>query len=157
MMKTVKNRRKRFFYGILVIVWMILVFSFSNQNGDKSQSTSDIITDKVVEIITKINSSVEYESTKACISFIIRKLAHFSIYFIGGILIFNFVNTFSIKLKYKILLSIIFGVLYAISDEIHQFFIAERSAQIKDVLIDSLGVIIAIFLRSKLEGEKWKN
>lgn len=157
MTKIAVSNRKRILYGIFVIIWMILVFSFSSQNGDESQSTSDIITDRVVEVITKINTNVEYESTRECISFIIRKLAHFSIYFIGGILIFNFINTFSIKPKYIILLSIVFGVLYAISDEFHQFFIAERSAQIKDVLIDSLGGIIAIFLRSKLEEEKWKN
>lgn len=157
MMKTVKNNKKRIFYGILVIIWMILVFSFSSQNGDESQSTSDIITDEVVKVITKVNSDVEYESARDCISFIIRKLAHFSIYFIGGILIFNFINTFSMKLKYTILLSIIFGVLYAISDEFHQLFIAERSAQFRDILIDSSGVIIATFLTGKLEEEKWKN
>lgn len=157
MMKIVTNNKKRIFYGILVILWMILVFSFSSQNGDESQSTSDIITDRIVEVITKINTNVEYENTRDCISFIIRKLAHFSIYFIGGVLIFNFMNTFSMKLKYTILLSIIFGVLYAISDEFHQLFIAERSAQVRDILIDSSGIIIATFLISKLEEEKWKN
>lgn len=157
MMRTVFNNKKRIFYGILVIIWMILVFTFSNQNGKESQSTSDIITDKIIEVITKINSNIEYENVKDNISFIIRKIAHFSIYFIGGILIFNFINTFSIKTKYKILISILISILYATSDELHQLFISERSAQIRDVLIDSAGAIIAIFLISRIKGEKWKS
>lgn len=157
MMKTVFSNKKRIFYAILVIMWMILVFVFSNQNGDESQSTSDIITDRIVQVVTKINSNIEYENVKDTISFIIRKIAHFSIYFIGGILIFNFINTFSIKAKYAILTSIAISVLYAISDELHQLFISERSGQIRDVLIDSAGAIIAIILISRIKGEKWKN
>lgn len=157
MMKIVFDNKKRIFCGVLILIWMILIFSFSNQNGDESQSTSDIITDRIVEIVIKINSNIEYENIKDGISFIIRKIAHFSIYFIGGILAFNFADTFSIKNKYKIVISIVFVCLYAISDELHQLFISERSAQVRDVLIDSAGAIIATFVTNKFKEEKWKN
>ncbi len=155
MMKTVFS--SRIFYCILVIIWIILVFAFSNQNGDKSQGMSDIITDRIVKVVTKLNPDIKYKSAKDTTNFIVRKIAHFTIYFIGGILIFNFIDTFSIKTKNKLLISILIVILYAVSDELHQLFISERTAQIRDVLIDSTGAIIAIFLISRIKGEKWKS
>lgn len=148
---------KRIIYGILVIVWMILVLSFSNQTGEESQRLSDIITNKIVNIVIKVNSNMEYKDVKDDISFIVRKAAHFSIYFIGGILIFNFINTFPLEKRKTICLTILIGILYAISDEIHQLFISGRAGQVTDVLIDSSGIIIGTILISKIKGEKWKS
>ena len=39
----------------------------------------------------------------------------------------------------NILLSLIFSFLYACTDELHQIFVPGRSAQFRDVLIDTLG------------------
>lgn len=147
-MKTVFEYKKRIFYAILVVIWMIVIFCFSSQNGEESQSTSDIITDKIVKVITQNSENYDSEKVKENVSFIVRKLAHFTVYFIGGILIFGFLSTFNIETKNIILLTIIFGALYAISDEVHQSFIAERSAQVRDVLIDSSGVITATIIRN---------
>ena len=36
------------------------------------------------------------------------------------------------------------GVLYAISDEIHQGFIPGRTPQITDVMIDTMGVVLGM-------------
>ena len=55
-------------------------------------------------------------------------------------------NTYPIKVKEKISISLLVGILYAISDEIHQKFVPGRSCQITDVMIDSLGVTLGIFL-----------
>ncbi len=152
--------KKRNIYGIFVIIWMIVIFMFSNQNGNESQGTSDVITNSIISISDDY-FGINISNLKDTISFFIRKLAHFSIYFLGGILIYNFINTFPIKKKYSIILSIVFGIVYAIFDELHQLFIDGRSGQIRDVLIDSCGVIISIIARNKfideLEEEKWKN
>lgn len=45
--------------------------------------------------------------------------------------------------------SIIFAYLYALSDEIHQTFIAGRSGRFKDTLIDLLGIIIGLYILKK--------
>lgn len=157
MIKAICDNKKRIIYGIFVIAWMILIFSFSSQNGEESQKTSGYFTDKVVQIISKVKMDVDIVKTEEVISFLIRKMAHFSIYFVGAILIFNFVSTFSLKLRNVILLTFIIGVVYSISDEMHQLFISERAGQIRDVLIDSAGVIIATLLMGKFKEEKWKN
>lgn len=157
MIKAICNNKKRIIYGILVIIWMTLVFAFSSQNGEESKRTSGYFTDKVVQIIASVKADINIEDTEEIISFIIRKMAHFSIYFVGGILIFNFVNTFPLKLRNVMLLAFVLGCVYSISDEIHQLFISERAGQIRDVLIDSTGVLIAILLMGKFKEEKWKN
>ena len=71
----------------------------------------------------------------------VRKLAHFSIYLIGGILAFGFFDTYSLQKKYVIAFALMFGIVYASLDEFHQSFISGRSAQIRDVCIDTCGVI----------------
>lgn len=144
-----KKNVKKIIYGIFVLIWMIIVFSFSNQNGKVSQSSSDIITNSIVKICDDY-FGINLQNNITDISFVVRKLAHFSIYFMGGILIYNFLNAFSIKKKYIIIFSIVWGVIYAMTDEMHQFFIDGRAAQIRDVIIDSCGLIVAIFARNKL-------
>lgn len=42
-------------------------------------------------------------------------------------------------LKYALAMSILLSLLYACTDEIHQIFVPGRSAQFRDVLIDTLG------------------
>ena len=40
---------------LLVFIWMILIFSFSNQNGDDSQGLSDQVITGVADLITDID------------------------------------------------------------------------------------------------------
>ena len=50
------------------------------------------------------------------------------------------------KPKEKIIYSILLGAGYAVTDELHQFFVAGRSARIFDVGIDTLGVITGVLI-----------
>lgn len=148
---------KKIFYLVLIIIWMIIVFMFSNQNGEESKKTSNSITKIIVQIITYNQDITEARRTEVMndIDYIVRKCAHFSIYLLGGILIFNYINTFDLELKKKIVISILIGVLYASFDEFHQFFISERSGRIFDVCIDSLGVVVGVNMISLVK--KWGN
>ena len=58
----------------------------------------------------------------------------------------SFISTYNIKLKYRFLISILVGLVYASSDEIHQSFIPRRTASIIDVGIDTAGVFLGIIL-----------
>lgn len=83
----------------------------------------------------------------------VRKLTHFSIYTLLGMAIVGLTCTYKLTTVSKATISIILGMIYAISDEIHQTFIEGRSGQITDVLIDTVGVIfgtIIIFVMIKL-------
>ena len=77
---------------------------------------------------------------------IVRKTAHFLEYLILGILVINVLKD-HLKINKKTLLyALLFCVVYAISDEIHQLFSAERTCRILDVFIDSLGASLGIFV-----------
>lgn len=132
---------------ILIIIWMITVFSFSNENGEKSSNTSKKITTTVVQKVSK-KSVEENKELIETTDLVIRKIAHYTLYTIGGILIANFMYTTEMNKRQKIACSITLGGSYAITDEVHQFFVSERGARITDVGIDTLGVItgVAIYL-----------
>jgi len=49
----------------------------------------------------------------------------------------------------QILLSILLSILYALSDEIHQLFVPERTFQLQDLLVDLLGTLTGVFLFHK--------
>lgn len=130
--------KSRIILAILIVLWMITVFCFSNDNSQKSSSKSE----KIVEVISQICDNKIMEKDK--LETIVRKSAHMIIYTVGGILFFLYCNTYDIRLNKKIIYSIIIGVLYAITDEIHQGFVPGRSPQITDILIDTAGVSLGI-------------
>lgn len=146
-------QNKNIKYIILIIIWMIIVFMFSMENGNKSANTSKTTTIKIVNIITKNLSITEQEKNDIVdkLDPIIRKLAHYTLYTIGGILIINYTDKLDIEKRKKIIYAIIIGILYAITDEIHQYFVPSRSGRILDVCIDTAGVItgIVIFIMVK--------
>lgn len=137
------KKQIKIFKIILIVIWMTVVFTFSNEGGTKSSNTSRKVTEVIVQTISD-KSIDENEQLIEKTDKIVRKLAHYTIYTIGGILIFSYVNTIDKSKKEKILYSIAFGACYAVTDEIHQFFVSGRSARIFDVGIDSLGVITGI-------------
>lgn len=137
------------------------MFMFSNQPSEESERTSGKTTEKVVNIISifKDMSESEKEDLAERLDPLVRKLAHFSIYLIGGILIINYIHTYNIEETKKIIYSIAIGVIYAGTDEIHQYFVEGRSCLITDVFIDTLGVatgaiifMIIIKIYKKIKG-----
>ncbi len=107
---------------VLIAIWMIIVFNFSDENAEKSSQTSGKITEQVVEVLNKNISAKEKAKKVEKYQPIIRKIAHITLYTIGGILTILYANTFKITLTKKVMYAIIFCVIYAITDEIHQKF-----------------------------------
>ena len=54
--------------------------------------------------------------------------------------------TFNTKLLYKFGISFLVGLIYAITDEYHQSFVAGRGPSATDVCIDTAGVCIGIVI-----------
>ncbi|MCX6740455.1 MAG: VanZ family protein [Candidatus Parcubacteria bacterium] len=79
-------------------------------------------------------------------TFIIRKIAHMFEYAVLTFLIFRILHqTEERHIYWDIFWSFVFTLLYAISDEYHQTFIYGRVGTYRDVLIDSLGIIVAVW------------
>lgn len=129
-----QNKIKKIISIILLVIWCLIIFYFSNQVGSVSENSSSHVVDFINKIL-KINL-YNYKYSM----FIVRKFAHMFLYFILYILSLNVFNNYKIKKYY--LYSILFCFIYAISDEIHQLFIFERSFGIADILIDMFGALI---------------
>lgn len=139
---------------IVVLIWMSVIFSFSNQQGEGSGNTSRRISEVIVRIIDVQNryTSFEKDNLIETVEPILRKIAHLTTYAIGGIAIANCVWQFCSKEKRAIGISTCIGVLYAISDEVHQLMIDGRNGNIKDVIIDSIGILIGIMIFLLIKG-----
>ena len=91
----------------------------------------------------------------------IDKVLHFFAYALLGALFLRAFKTTRIKNKLKLvlILSVLFSSLYGVSDEIHQYFIPYRNADLMDVLADLLGSIMGVYIyqaivRKDYKGEK---
>ena len=138
---------KKIISFIVLILWMIVIFSVSSADANKSTGTSDKVITTMIEIKDKITNNETPNNEKEIIvknsSFYIRKIAHITEYLILGFLMFNLLKQYSVtNIYYAIGLSI----LYSCTDEFHQLFINGRSGSIRDVLIDTIGILIGTYL-----------
>ena len=148
----------------LVVGWMGFIFSMSAETAEVSTQTSGNTIKMVLELIypgfkelpeVAQNEIIENNQLFA------RKTAHFSIYTVLGILlslaVYQHINHNGIR--YGVSLGL--GMLYSISDEIHQSFVPLRTGRLYDVVIDSLGVALGCFavyfIYKKLSERKRKD
>lgn len=145
-------------YLCILILWMGVIFAFSNQNAEVSENVSDGFTSKVVDTVASVKKDESIKENKKEIiedsRFFIRKTAHFSLYLVLGILIY--LNVKDAKKINPIIISLMFCILYACSDEIHQMFINERTAKVLDILIDTTGSLTGILLIYLFSSKKRK-
>lgn len=132
---------------LLSAVWMVVIFLFSAQDGEESSRTSGKVVDLVAPVVVpgydQLDESEKVEKQES-VSFFVRKGSHFSEYAILGLLLSFSLPYGRMKRLYSSLIAIGIGVLYAISDEIHQNFSDGRSPAVLDVLIDLSGVLAGV-------------
>ena len=160
----IKNKTLTIILAVALIVWMVVIFCFSAQPSDDSQNTSDIFTILAQKIFYP--NFDEFSSEKqlvimAQLSFLVRKAAHFTAYFIlGALSYFNIIFSKRLSLTFKGIIAFVFCVLYSVSDEIHQYFVPGRSCEFRDVCVDSSGAllsILVIFLVFRFSKKLYKN
>ncbi|MGM9636358.1 MAG: VanZ family protein [Eubacteriales bacterium] len=139
-----KSKWIRLIFSILTVLWMVVIFLFSAQDGETSSETSGKIVEQVAPVVIKDYEHLP-ESVKQIkvndLNHVIRKLAHFSEYAILGMLTFFALLWDRIKRLPHILIAFGIGGIYAVTDELHQILSIGRSPAVLDVLIDSAGVL----------------
>lgn len=140
-----ENMLKEVFKLLLVILWMGLIFSLSQENDVQSSRRSDHMIIRVGQFI--VGHSFTDEERELFLEqyvFIVRKSAHIIIYFVLGVLVFSFLQEFSFSMQKLFLFAFLWIFLYSCTDEIHQMFIAGRSGEFRDIFIDSFGGLCGI-------------
>lgn len=151
---------------ILTLLWMLLIFMMSGADDDESRAQSGSICrflcETFVEGFEDLPPEKQLEIEKS-LSFPVRKSAHFAEYTVLGLLLTLTTAAWLppgqkdpvslqtdlpaadfLSARTGFVLPFFIGALYAVSDEIHQTFVPGRAGQIRDVLIDSCGVLVGI-------------
>lgn len=134
---------------LLVLLCMAVIFVFSSQSLEKSSEISDRFTEVIFgETDPEFFEKYEIETEENTFTFVtlVRKTAHFLIFMLLGFLMMNALYTYELKKGTKLWVSLAVTSLYASSDEIHQLFSDQRGCQFADVLLDTAGGVVGIFL-----------
>jgi len=138
-------KRVKLISWIAVMMWMGVIFSLSVQPAAVSNELSKGVTEIVIETVEKVVPAGSFEVEDY--NHYVRKNAHFFAYMLLGVLVANALSTGDTRtLLANVVLAGVICAGYAISDEIHQLFVPGRGAQVRDVLIDSGGAAVGIFV-----------
>lgn len=159
MKKTINTTIRKRICLILALIWMAVIFAFSARSADLSTQDSMSIGiffgRLIVPSFSELNSQMQISFADK-IDHPIRKMAHATEYAVLGFLLVGSYADADKKRKKMIWLPAVIGSLYAVSDELHQLFVPGRSCEIRDMLIDSSGVVAGTLIGYFL-FVYWKN
>lgn len=164
----ITNKKKKIVVSSIAAIFLILlyllIFSFSEQDGETSGGLSRMISEKCVELLNALSgrrlTELMMESMAEYFENPIRKLAHFCEYAVMGGLLFGVWYPWlglaraekttktgkrrkCIPLLVKIIIPWVF--VSAALDEIHQLFVPGRCGNFWDVLLDTAGGCFGLF------------
>lgn len=132
------------------IVMMYIIFNFSSQNGTESSSLSYEVSRYIILIYNKISmKGMNNSSLNEMIQLIhpyVRKCAHITEYMLLAMAVSLPMYVYRFRGFGMTMLAVFVCVLFAVGDEWHQSFVAGRVSDPKDVLIDSIGILIGVIL-----------
>ena len=110
-------------------LWLWFIYARSAKSADVSDEESGVGLDFLIRLFPFINMKI------------VRKLAHFTEYFIlGGLLYLDW----RLLNRGRVILPLGAGLIFAAADEYLQTFIPGRSGEILDTLLDFCGVAAAV-------------
>lgn len=144
---------RRMIFIIFAICWMMVIFHFSSKNADESTKDSNaagMLVGRIVYSDFNVWLGKEQQVFAERWDYPIRKTAHMTEYAILGFLFVGSVISGKQRYKFSIFTAYAIAVLYAVSDEIHQFFVPGRACMLKDIGFDALGAAVGVAIGSVL-------
>lgn len=132
---------------MITVAVMVLIFFFSSQTASESSGVSRGVVKKIVDVVTNIVGQKEAKPLQDVLHSIVRKFAHFSLFFLLGISVSNTgFQVFAWKGKKLVTIALSFCLFYALTDEFHQMFVPGRAMMLNDVIIDFIGSVFGCAL-----------
>lgn len=130
--------------GTSAVLWFFCVgwLGFIFSNSLKSKASSAAQSAPLENLIKPPLEAVGIDNTKLAAELIIRKAAHVTEFFVLSFLCVWALYLLGKSVKESVVLSSLFGITAAITDEVLQIF-SNRGAAFTDVLIDLVGVFLA--------------
>ena len=132
-------------YWVPVLVWLAPIFAASSDSGSFGHSSR-----LIAPLVRWLFPHVTEETVHAVVVFV-RKCAHVTEFGILALLLWRALrkpdrNNRRPWYWSHALLTVALVMLYAASDEFHQRFVPSRDASVMDVMIDTGGAVLALFL-----------
>lgn len=137
---------------IMAVVWMAVIFGLSANNAQQSNSLSRTVTEILIRMSDCDFNNLSVGEQKALISRYngrVRDAAHFGIYALFSFLLYFAISStpwFAGKNFRSAGLSFVACAAFAFSDEFHQIFVDGRGAQLSDVMLDTKGALLGVFI-----------
>lgn len=139
-----REKKKSYVYLTLSLLWMLIIFLFSQQTGKVSGDLSSSLTYRLLSFVYpsffKLALAKQLSLLKTS-HLIIRKIAHMSEYALLWLLWYQYFKSTNKRICHCFWLSLCICFFYACSDEWHQSFIPGRGPSFIDVLIDTSGAL----------------
>jgi len=121
------------------LLWAAVIFSMSTDTFSAAHTSR--ILEPLLRWLYPALSFEQFETTH----FLVRKTAHFTEYFVFAVLLFRGIRGDRQGWRWTWgLLALFAAAVYSCLDEIHQAFVASRTASPYDSLLDSVGAAVAI-------------
>lgn len=157
------NKKKIIVISILFLVavsWIIGIYKLSGMNANNSDKASrNTITIFIEDTIYATNkygitnidpNSPKIDKLSEMLNWPLRKCMHAFVYLVLATIILFGLNYYQNNKKYllSVLITLVIIIIAASLDEYHQTFVSGRDGNIKDVIIDTVGAIVGIFIFS---------
>lgn len=132
---------KKWIWHILLILYIVFVFSNSLTPYDRSSANSSFVLALVQQMLGAVHIGTSWLTEH-----MIRKLAHFGEYTVMGILLYQSMKNLEcgIVIRRQLHTAAFFFIPFA--DETLQLFVEGRSGQLSDVWLDMSGVLAGTVL-----------
>ena len=158
---------KRVIIIALVVMWLAVIFIFSESAANISGPQSRVVLEKGIKYTFKTlhklgltqrvytDEQCKELSHKYLLPF--RKLCHMTVYFVLGVFVAAaFRNFTKLRFLWVIVLTVIGCFVYAVTDEFHQTFVTGRSGLFMDCLVDSTGSLLGALFYALMHTLKLK-
>jgi len=126
----------KYVWATLSVLTAVLIFFSSSLEGDVSGEASMALALVIQEL---------FPFAYDVLNFMVRKFAHFLVFAALAFFTANFFKYF-LHGRRIYLYAWIFATVYAVFDEIHQYFVPGRVCSVWDVLIDSTGAAVGVLI-----------
>ncbi|WP_159434335.1 VanZ family protein [Peptoclostridium litorale] len=139
--------KKMILYWGAVLLWMLLILSFSSDTAVVSDRKSSMVLEKVEPVIETVEKSIHVELIEnSKLHFYVRKNAHMFNYCVLAVLISLALKASGVNGHRRYFLAYIMATLFSMLDEYYQTHIPGRSGEVRDVFVDNVGVLVGLMV-----------
>ena len=139
-----KQLVKRVILSAVTLFMIAFIFANSATDADSSSQSSTSVMELLNGILKFCHINIALSEN------FVRKLAHFVEYFVLGTSMFFTARSFDLRKTYCVFTVPLIGFVVASIDETIQRFFSGRSCQFSDVMLDFVGVTVAVFVMTAL-------